>query len=171
MNDVSDVLFLMAAMVLFSVMVMNSNRLFIRNATMQVESEIEFSAIAIAQSIIDEARTKAFDVVTVGGGGDLGDSEAIAGGVPDGFTAPADLGPEAGEVYPNFNDFDDFHGLALVRTTGYGDFQIQAEVFYVNPINPTTNIGARSISKRLVVVVNHDTLPNSVTLSYVRTFF
>jgi hypothetical protein len=172
MNDTSDLIFLMAAMVLFSVMVMNSNRLFVRNATMMVESEIEYSAISIAQSIIDEARTKAFDEQTAGGSGLMGDPDVLApSSIPSGFTAPATLGPEAGEVYPNFNDFDDFHNLNIIRNTGYGDFTIQAEVFYVNPANPIVNIGARSIAKRLIVIVSNENLPNTVTLSYIKTYY
>jgi hypothetical protein len=172
MNDTSDLLFLIAAMVLFSILVINSNTLFVRNATMMVESEVEYSAISIAQSIIDEARTKAFDEVTVGTSDILGDPDGFpSSSVPSGFTAPSSLGPEAGEVYPNFNDFDDFNNLNIIRNTGYGDFTIQAQVFYVNPNNPTTNIGARSIAKRIVVEVSNDYLQNSVTLSYIKTYY
>jgi hypothetical protein len=172
MNDMSDLLYLMAGMVLFSILVTNTNTSFVRNSTMIVESEIEYSAIAIAQSIIDEARTKAFDEILVGGSNILGDPETILPAqIPVSFTSPNGLGPEAGEVYPNFNDFDDFNNLTITRTTGYGDFNISVSVFYVNPNNPSTNIGARSISKRIVVNITNDFIPNGVTLNYIRTYY
>ncbi|MCH8494622.1 MAG: hypothetical protein LAT57_03200 [Balneolales bacterium] len=172
MNDSSDVLFLMAAMVLFSILVTNSNRIFVRNTAMMVNSEVEFNAISVGQSIIDEARTKAFDEVTAGGGSRIGDPDVIhPNNVPGAFTPSNSLGPESGEVYPNFNDFDDYNNLNITRTTGYGDFEISARVFYVNPSNITVNVGARTTMKRLEVVVSNENLPNDVTLSYVKSYY
>jgi type II secretory pathway pseudopilin PulG len=172
MNDMSDILYLMAGMVLFSILVTNTNASFVRNTTMMVESEVEYSAITIAQSIIDEARTKAFDRILVGSTNILGDPDNINPAlVPGSFTSPNGLGPDAGEVYPNFNDFDDFDNLTLTRSTGYGDFEITVSVFYVNPNNPATNVGARTISKRIVVNVTNDFIPNGVTLNYIRTYY
>lgn len=172
MNDMSDLLYLMAGMVLFSILVTNTNTSFVRNSTMMVESEIEYSAITIAQSIIDEARTKAFDEILVGGSNILGDPETIQPAqIPGSFTSANSLGPEAGEVYPNFDDFDDFNNLNITRSTGYGDFVISVSVFYVNPNNPTTNVGARTISKRIVVNVTNEFIPNGVTLNYIRTYY
>jgi hypothetical protein len=172
MNDSSDLIFMMAAMVLFSILVNNSNRVFVRNNMMSVESSVEVNAIAMAQSLIDEARTKAFDRATTTASNELGDPGTLTlGQIPSGFTPPAALGPDAGEVYPNFNDFDDYHNLALTRTNGYGDFQIRATVSYVTPANPTVNAGTQTIMKRLEVVVSSDRLQNTVTLSYNRTHF
>jgi hypothetical protein len=172
MNDTSDLIFLMAAMVLFSILVTNSNRIFVRNTVMNVESQVEYNAIAAGQSIIDEARSRAFDAATVGAGTRIGDPDVIpAGMVPSGFTAPADLGPEVGEVYPNFNDFDDFHGLSLTRTTGLTDYDISVQVFYVDPATPTMPSAVRTIMKRMVVEIGSDLMPNTVTLSYNRSYF
>lgn len=172
MNDTSDLLFMMAAMVLFSILVSNSNRVFVRNNVMMVESGVEINAIAMAQSIIDEARTKAFDRATVGASNELGDAGTLtAGQIPSGFTPVVSLGPDPGETYPNFNDFDDYHNLNLTRTNGYGDFLIRARVIYTTAANPSIGAGTPTIMKRLEVTVTSDLLPNSVTLSYNRTHF
>lgn len=172
MSDYSDVLFLMAAMVLFAVLVNNSNRSFVRNSVMNVESQTEFNAIALGQSIIDEARTKAFDEVTIGSGTQIGNPDILLPGqIPQAFTAPVDLGPEAGEVYPNFDDFDDFHGLTLTRSNGFGDFDISVEVFYVTQANPAVNANTRTTMKRMEVTISHENLANDVTLSYIKSYF
>jgi hypothetical protein len=172
MNDTSDLIFLMAAMVLFSILVTNSNRIFVRNTVMNVESQVEYNGIAVGQSIIDEARARAFDHVTVGTGTRIGDPNVLPPGmVPSGFTQPANLGPDAGEVYPNFNDFDDFHGLSITRTTGLTDFEISVQVFYVNPATPTVQSAIQTTMKRMVVEINSDLISNSITLSYNRSYF
>ncbi len=172
MTNTTDIIYLMAAMVLFSILVTNSNQIFVRNTIMMVENEVEYTAISIAQSIVDEARTKAFDRVTAGGSSFLGDPETIPPNqVPSGFTPTGQLGPDAGEVYPNFNDFDDYNGLNITRVTEYGTFTITAQVFYVTMANKTANSGARSTMKRLNVTVSNESLPNDVTLSYIKTFY
>ncbi|MCC5926651.1 MAG: hypothetical protein JJU41_08830 [Bacteroidetes bacterium] len=172
MSDYSDIIFLMAGMVLFSVLVNNTNRSFVRNTTMYVEAQVEYNAIAVGQSIIDEARTKAFDAASVGSGNRIGNPDVLLPAqIPSAFTAPADLGPEAGEIYPNFNDFDDFNGLTLTRNNGFGDFEISVSVFYVTEVNPRINAGARTSMKRMEVTISHDNLSNDVTLSYIKSYF
>jgi hypothetical protein len=165
MNDLSDVLYVMAALVLFSILATNSNASFIRNTSMQVESELEFNAIAVAQSIIDEARVKAYDQNSAGN-----DPNEIDDDMPT-FSQPSALGPETGEVYPNFNDFDDFDGLNLVRNTGYGDYGISVVVEYLNPNNLSVSTSVTTIKKRMTVTVSHNNLPNDVTLTYIRTYY
>src|SRR5690606_32567416 len=146
-------------MVLFSILVANSNVAFVRNNTMMVESEYEYTAIAIAQSIIDEARVKAYDETDVSNPqNELDDNMPM-------FSAPSVLGPESGESYPNFNDVDDYNGLNITRTTGIGDYTVTATVTYVHPINLTINTVATTTKKELTVTVSHDQLPNTVTLS------
>jgi hypothetical protein len=165
MNDLSDVLYVMAALVLFSILATNSNASFIRNTNMQVESELEFNAIAVAQSIIDEARVKAYDQNSAGN-----DPNEIDDDMPV-FSQPSALGPETGEVYPNFNDFDDFDGLNLIRNTGYGDYGISVLVEYLNPNNLSISTSVTTIKKRMKVTVSHNNLPNDVTLTYIRTYY
>jgi len=91
--------------------------------------------------------------------------------VPNGFTAPDSLGADSGEVYPNFNDFDDYNGLNITRATGYGTYTITAVVFYVQAGSPTVNANAKTSHKRLQVTVNHPDMRGPVTLSYVKSYY
>lgn len=176
MNDYSDLVFMMGAMVLFSMFANNANDSMVRSSTLLTQVEVEYSAIAFAQGIVDEARSRAFDEVTVAP--DPEDRSIIGnllllggGGIPNSFTAIGNLGPDTGEVYPNFDDFDDYDGLSIVRTTGYGDITITAEVIYVTENNVETDAGVRTTMKRLNVTATHPDLANPITISYVKTYY
>jgi len=176
MNDYSDLVFMMGAMVLFSLFANNANDSIVRGSTLLTQVEVEYSAIAFGQTIIDEARSRAFDRVTVpvdpDQSGIVGNTGLLAGaGYPQGFTAPASLGPETGEVYPNLNDFDDYHLLRLVRESAYGDYTITATVEYLDENDLTTVSAARTNIKRLNVRVDHPNLLNPIIIPYVKTYY
>lgn len=172
MNDISDVLYVIAAVLVFGLFANTINRSMVNTTEMTVESEVEYNGISMAQSIIEEARVRAFDKRTASPTNRLVDPAVISSGlVPNGFTATDSLGAEAGEVYPNFNDFDDYNGLNITRATGYGTYTITATVFYVNPGTPTANAGTKTSLKRLQVTVNHAEMRGPVTLSYVKTYY
>ncbi|PAU93291.1 hypothetical protein CK503_12780 [Aliifodinibius salipaludis] len=56
MNDYSDIIFLMGAMVIFSLLSVNTSRMFQMNNRVQMEAEIEYHAVSIAQNEIDRVR-------------------------------------------------------------------------------------------------------------------
>lgn len=127
MTGYSEVLQVIGAMVIFSLILMTSNSMMLRNTNMEIESELEYQVIALAQNLIDEAKVKQFDANT---SDPLPPSQ-----VPSGFTEVSGLGP-AGDSNEDerheFNDFDDYHGWSETVETAQGEFTISAEVFYVN---------------------------------------
>lgn len=167
---------MMGAMVLFSLFANNANDSMVRGSRLLTQIEVEYTAIALAQTIVDEARTKSFDRVTVAVNPSdrmiVGNS-SLPGAVnyPNGFTAPANLGVDVGEVYPVFNDFDDYHNLSLIRATEYGNYTITATVTYVRAEAVETAVSARTNLKRLRVTVNHPNLLNPITTTYVKTYY
>ncbi|MAL16714.1 MAG: hypothetical protein CL670_08935 [Balneola sp.] len=56
MNDISDILFLSAAMVIFSMLTINTTRSFQSTSNTVVRSDLEYRAISIAQDEIDDIR-------------------------------------------------------------------------------------------------------------------
>lgn len=56
MNDYSDLFFLIGAMVIYSLLSVNTNSMFLTSNEQMVQSDIEYSAIALAQDEIDELR-------------------------------------------------------------------------------------------------------------------
>lgn len=165
----SEVIQTMAAMIIFSIIIMNATSLVHRNTTIQIEGELEQEVITLAQEIIDEARSKSFDEVVVG-------VSAPPADIPGDFTAPDQLGPDAGETNrADFNDFDDYHGYHETMTTAHGDFSVDVEVYYVNPSNfqKTTS---RSTFKKITVTVRSEFLrrggePRVYQLEFIRNYY
>lgn len=176
MNDYSDLIFMMGAMVLFSLFANNANDGIVRGSTLLTQVEVEYSAIAFAQTIIDEARSREFDAVTVPADPDeigiVGNTGLLGGnGYPQAFTAPQALGRDTGEVYPNFDDFDDYDDLRLIRESAYGEYTIRAIVEYIDEDDLQTALSARSNIKRLSVTVDHPNLLNPIIIPYVKTYY
>jgi hypothetical protein len=160
MNDFSDLLYVMGAIVIFGLLLISVNQSMMRNNLITVGNEQEYTAIALANSIIEEARVTRFDQNN--------------GCTTSDFTMPANLGPDAGEAYislgrSNFNDFDDFHGLQITEATDSGVFDLSAEVYYVQRDAPGTPVGIRTPHKRLDVTVSGNTLESSVVLTYLKS--
>lgn len=56
MNAYSDLIYLMGAMIVFSLLSIQTSRLFQMNTQMQMEAEIEYNAISVAQNQIDKMK-------------------------------------------------------------------------------------------------------------------
>ena len=163
----SEVLQTMAAMIIFSMIMLNANLMIQRNSMMQVESELEQEVIALGQEIIDEARTKAYDAATVS-------AAAPPSLIPGGFTS---IGPGGSETTRrSFNDFDDYDGWSDTFTTEHGNFQVRSEVFYVDPVY-YQKTGSKTTFKKIVVVVTSEFLrtgsnvPREYNLEFIRNYY
>lgn len=121
----TEVLQTIGAMVIFSLILLSATRMIQRNTLMQVEGELEQEVVALAQDIIEEGRTKEFD--------EYGVSHVLPPADENNFVSPSALGPDSGEnTREDFDDFDDYNGWEEVIETEHGEFNIRAEVFYVD---------------------------------------
>ncbi|MEL7834051.1 hypothetical protein [Fodinibius sp. Rm-B-1B1-1] len=170
----SEVLQTMAAMVLFSLILLTSNKLIFLNSQHVVESEAEKRAITIAQSYIDRARALPFDANTASG---------TPSQVPEGFSA---CGPGTGESSPeSFNDFDDYHtwseSVDWEPGSGDGAFQVNIDVKYVNSPNYDMASGTTGTPytefKKMVVTITSDYLKDGngdyieIKIPYLRRYY
>ncbi len=159
MVDTSDFILLILAMFLFAMLQLGVTSVLLNNNKVMMNTELDYTAVALAQNIIDEARQKAFDQNTVG---------SYAGiTVPDGFST---IGPETGEVYPNFNDFDDYHGYTRTDTTQFGIYTTECTVDYMNPDNLSQVSTEKTVHKRLLVRVTSET-GESTAVTYIKSFY
>lgn len=168
----SEVLQTMAAMVLFSLILLQSNRMILINNQQEIESSAEQRAVAIAQEFIDEARALPFDDNAVTGP----PSE-----VPEGFSSCG----SGGASRPNYDDFDDFHGDTYTKTWGPNSseeaFQVDIQVLYVSP--PDFDIAdghtgtPYTLYKKMVVTVTSPYLTDQngdqveITIPYLRRYY
>lgn len=54
MHDYADIIYLMGAMLIFSLLSLQANRMFLTNTKMRVETEVEYHAVALAQDYADQ---------------------------------------------------------------------------------------------------------------------
>lgn len=159
----------MAAMIIFSMILMSANSMIQRNSMMQIDGELEQEVISLGQEIIEEARSKSFDNVTV-------NAAAPPAVIPGGFTGSGNLGADGGETNRTaFNDFDDYDGWSTTMTTNHGDFEVSVDVFYVDEVN-FQQISVPSTFKKIEVTVQSAFLrsgdePREYILEFIRNYY
>ncbi|MDZ7715673.1 MAG: hypothetical protein U5J95_05610 [Balneolaceae bacterium] len=168
----SEVLQTLGAMVIFSFILLNANRLVQRNTVFQVDAELEQEVVALAQDIIEESRTKEFDANSTG------DLPPV--NIPGDFTDPNGLGP-AGTTSEDerheFNDFDDFHKWSDTITTKQGDFDVSCEVYYVDEPDFSTKENYRTTYKKIEITITssylttNDGQRQSYVFDYIRNYY
>ncbi|MEX1213056.1 MAG: hypothetical protein WEA36_09440 [Balneolaceae bacterium] len=170
MSGYSDVIQVIGAMIIFSMILLNANSLMLRNQQIQVESELEQEVVALAQEIIEEARTRSFDQVTW-------QATAPPAEIPEGFSPSAQLGPDSGESdRTQFNDFDDYDGWSQQAETAQGVYDMDVEVEYVDNVNYQTTASS-STFKKMTVHITHPLLrdgsgsPRLYRLEFIRNYY
>jgi hypothetical protein len=152
-----ELLLLLGAIVVFGTAALNAKRFIVDQNESMLQRQFEVYAVSLAQSFVEEASAKTFD--TNGTNPSSPD--------PDDFTDPAALGPEAGEVYPGFNDVDDYDGFTKTDSSGLGAFKVNVQVGYVQETNPNLVVNAKTFYKKLTVTVTQGFLKAPVSLNYI----
>jgi len=153
----------LGAFVLLTTVVLSVHRALLQNQDATDEAQHGIPAIALAQSIIEEASARAFDEEVTG---------TPPPNLPDGFTQPSELGPEAGESYPDLDDVDDYNGLNVQDTTSVGViYTITASVYYVEASAPDTPVSYPTFFKRIDVTASSSFLSRPVTLSHLFSYW
>jgi hypothetical protein len=154
-----------AVLVVITILVISANNIVLQSGEDELSGEAYRIAADAANSLINEALKKKFDV-DVDGTYDLYRSPYYP---ENNFTDPSSLGPnatEAGTVtlpdtYPyrsvaGYNDFDDYNGYSrTVDTPTIKGFTISCTVYYVTITNLNVKTTSKTYCKRLVVTVTH----------------
>ncbi|MBI9072874.1 MAG: hypothetical protein JEY94_14830 [Melioribacteraceae bacterium] len=152
-----------AAMMLLSAIVLRINNNFLNTNTVMMENRFGVLALSLATSYIEEATGKAFDAQT-----DEKPVETLGE-----LTSPGGLGPGSGEVYPFFNDFDDFNGLTRLDTSMRSAYyNVECHVDYINPANPDVAVNSTTWHKKITVnVFSTGFMRDTVSLSSIYSYF
>lgn len=144
------------AITIFSLISVRFNSSVLQNMGTEVESKVYLTAFSLADDMIEEIKQKAFDQKTV-------DFQAIK---VTQLTAYDKLGPDALEVYPHFNDIDDYNGynkpVSLPHAEGY---EVTCKVMYVNSAG--VEIFTQSYLKKVEVTVSSPYLRTPVLMSFI----
>ena len=152
-----EMILLLGALVLFGLLMLSLNQYAMDQNDVIFEQELEFYAISLAQSFIEEAKTRAFDTTVINASPQL----------PSGFTSFGGLGPDGGETYPNFNDVDDFNNFTFQDSTGRAVFDVDIDVGYVESADPETGVNYETFYKNMTVTVDSPYMDWPVQLNYV----
>lgn len=159
----------MGAMMLLSFLILRFNSIHLTSAQASYNSKFGIVATSLANSLIEEAKDKAFDAVVL-------DTTKSINSASDFSTT---LGKEGSEVYPNFNDFDDYNNLIYIDSlslrsseTGAGSkFEIRAKVVYVSDTAPDVTSTGKTYHKKITVTVFNPAMMDTVKLSSVFSFW
>ncbi len=156
------------AMLLLSILILRVNNTFLSTGTVISQSKLGMIASSIANSKLDEIKTKAFDEYTVSNVADqLSDLEP-----------PNSLNKETGETYPNFDDVDDFNKFARDDTIQVDPgmkpeiFHDSCSVVYVSSSNPDAAYTASSTwNKKITVFVTHKLMSDTIKMSTIYSYW
>ncbi|MFC2084537.1 hypothetical protein ACFLS9_05725, partial [Bacteroidota bacterium] len=136
---------------------------FISTETVLMENKFGILASSLATSFIEQASSKAFDEFT--------DTNSV----DDVKYLSAYLGPEYGEVYPDFDDFDDYNGFLYNTgndtTIRSAVFDIACKVNYINSYEPDIAQSGRSWNKKLTVTVTSPSMVDTIRLSTINSYW
>lgn len=151
-----------------AMMMLSRMMLSVNNQNAQSGGSIEMAAYRITAtslgtSVIEEATGLAFD--------ELSDTVGIS--QPTSFTAATALGPEHGEVYPHYDDFDDFNGLHKIDSiAGSAIFATDVKVQYVNiSSNVMTVSSSQTYNKEMIVKVSSKYMADTLTFYTVMSYW
>jgi hypothetical protein len=154
----AELLILLGAIVIWGIFTLSVNKARFNNEVSIMQSQFEISAVGIANSYLEEAKSKAFDEILLG--------SSTPSTLPDEFTAPGNLGIDTGEIYPNFDDIDDFHNYTVSDTSAEGFvYTVSITVGYVATSDFDNFSAIRTFYKRMNVTISSPDLSNNLNLS------
>ncbi len=161
MQGMSQVIQVMGAMVIFSLILMNMNRFMVLNDLALIQNEYDQVAMAVGQSLINEGRVLNFDE----------DDD------PAQFTGPYSLGPgwDESRTDPSkdpYDDFDDFNGYNVTKNINGVDYQVDVEVCYVQQSDlDQCYYGSTTFHKLMTVTVNNTYMDTPIQLQTVKSYY
>jgi len=168
------------AMMLLSFLILRVNSSQVTSQGAIVDSKLGIVALTIANTYVDFAKRQVYDFAVL-------DSTLSSVELTD-LKAPNNLGPEGGEVYPAFNDLDDFNlwdpalgrNIVITDTTTLANstdtklftpFFITSQVYYVSEANLNAKVNFRTWYKRLDVFVWTNGSTDTIKYSSISTMW
>lgn len=154
------------AMTILGYTIMTTNRSTLTHGVILQQTEIGIYMNSLAVSLIEEATGKAFDENTI-------DSSALTTShlTPRPLLGRDGSGPDT-EVYPHFDDFDDYHNFVKIDTIpGVDVLTTRAQVYYVTATNPDVVSTNRTYHKRMDVSVVGTATNDTLRMSYIYSYW
>lgn len=145
------------AIILFALISMRFNSSVLQNSTVEIENKVYLTAFSLADDLIEEIKQKAFD-----------ESTAKALRVVDLTSLSETLGPESGEVWPHFNDIDDYNGYSKPVSLPHAEnYTVHCTIRYFDPNNPELENPGRTFYKKVEIEVSSPYMRTPVKMGFV----
>jgi hypothetical protein len=156
----SQSLLSLGALLILSLASLRFNSSVLENTSIETENKVYLTAFSLADDLIEEIKQKAFDAATV----DFPTTD------PSILTSPYGLGHGSWEIYPDYNDVDDFNGFSRTVSAPHAEnYLVSCEVFYVSESNQNTKVMHQTFYKKVKVTVTSPYLRLPVELSFTIT--
>jgi hypothetical protein len=164
-----NMLLTIGGLILLGTFILYANSLLFDNAEIAQNNEFVICAISLAQSVIDEAKTKKFD------------EAAVTGSITTASSLSSTLGTESGEALATadtvhdglprsasrFDDVDDYNGyVRVVHTARAENYNINTVVSYASETNPDSTKTIQTFCKRMGVTVTSPFFSHPVEMMY-----
>jgi len=152
--NTGQMLLSIGGMLFLSLLVINVNKATSFRILSIYSNEAVIEATAIAEAMIEDIQTKAFDEQTV--------STVVTDG--NLLTSSYSLGAESGEIFiTQFDDVDDYDKYAITDTVNVmGDFSVNVTVNYIVEDDLDQTSANPTFLKRVTVTINNSNLPSTL---------
>jgi hypothetical protein len=158
--NTGQMLLTIGAMGLLATIMLRVNTMNLSTDTIRSEAQYGVLATSIATSIIEEAKSKAFDEATV------------AGKVDNLNALSTTLGKESGETFATFDDIDDFNNYTATDSSmPSAVFNINCKVAYVDLPNINVDYGSPTWNKKITVKVSSPSMDDTLTISSIYSYW
>lgn len=143
-----------------SLVMLQFNSSVLESSTVDLENKVYLTAFSLADDLIEEIKQKAFDANTIN----------FPTTDPTDLTSAYALGKGWWEVYPNFNDIDDFNYYVRSVSAPHAEkYKVSCRVYYVDPDDPDRVVWTQTFYKKVVISVSSPYMRKSIDLSFVFT--
>lgn len=150
----------LGALLIFSLISLRFDSAVLQNVEMEVENKVYLTAFSLADDLIEEIKQRAFDQQTL----------VFKSITPAALTPSANLGIESGEVWPNFNDIDDYNNYSKPVSLPHAEnYSVTCIVNYVQESDQDQLSSSQTYFKRVDIFVDSPYLGHQLKLSYIFT--
>lgn len=150
----------LGALMIFSLISLRFDSAVLQNVEVEVENKVYLTAFSLADDLLEEIKQRAFDQQTV----------VFKAITTNALTQSANLGKESGEVWPNFNDIDDYHNYSKPVSLPHAEnYTVKSYVSYVQANNQDLASLTQTYFKRVEIFVDSPYLKHQLKLAYVFT--
>jgi hypothetical protein len=150
----------LGALTILAFVSMNFNSTILETQSVEIENKVALTAFSLADDLLEEIKVRAFDKNTL----QFPTTNTAS------LTPVASLGPESGEVYPNYNDIDDYNNFTKQISAPHAEnYTVKSKVQYVVEDNFSQVSTVPTFYKRVIIDVSSPYLRNPVSLSFIFT--